>query len=179
MSELTDKVMSEEPQGIFVTLLSEARQNAEKAVELHKELAEMAGDHAQIKELIEAHAFIAAKALEHLDLSFKLIGARPVVVKARLHHEVFVEELRKHLAEIKSPIARHIFFLAKLAHLNHIRTGEFEALLAADVTGHQGVATLLEAAKAARVAAAERTRHLARRIVEVKALERKLAAAGV
>jgi Domain of unknown function (DUF892) len=179
MSELKDTVMSEEPQGIFVTLLSEARQNAEKAVELHKELAEMAGDHAQIKELIEAHAFIAAKALEHLDLSFKLIGARPVVVKARLHHEVFVEELRKHLAEIKSPIARHIFFLAKLAHLNHIRIGEFEALLAANVTGHQGVATLLEAAKAARVAAAERTRDLARRIVEVKVLERKLAAAGV
>jgi len=179
MSELKNTVMSEEPQGIFVTLLSEARQNAEKAVELHKELAEMAGDHAQIKELIEAHAFIAAKALEHLDLSFKLIGARPVVVKARLHHEVFVEELRKHLAEIKSPIARHIFFLAKLAHLNHIRIGEFEALLAANVTGHQGVATLLEAAKAARVAAAERTRDLARRIVEVKVLERKLAAAAV
>jgi len=174
--------MVEEPQEVqevFVTLLSEARQNAEKAVELHKELAEMAGDHAQIRELIEAHAFIAANTLEHLDLCFKLIGARPVVVKARLHHEVFVEELRKHLAAIESPIARHVFFLAKLAHLNHIRTGEFEALLAADVTGHHGVAMVLEAGKAARVAAAERTRHLARRIVEIKVLERKLAAAGV
>jgi len=171
--------MLEDPQEVFVMLLSEARQNAEKAVELHKELAVMAGEHAEIKELIEAHAFIAAKTLEHLDHCFKLIGARPVVVKARLHHEVFVEELRKHLAEIKSPIARHVFFLAKLAHLNHIRTGEFEALLAANVTGHQGVATLLEACKAARVAAAERTRHLARRIVEIKGLERKLEAVGV
>ena len=171
--------MLEDPKEVFVMLLSEARQNAEKAVELHKELAEMAGDHEEIKELIEAHAFIAAKTLEHLDHCFKLIGARPVVVKARLHHEVFVEELRKHLAEIKSPIARHIFFLAKLAHLNHIRTGELEALLAADVTGHHGVAMLLEASKAARVAAAERTRHLARQIVEIKVLERKLAAAGV
>jgi len=171
--------MLEDPKEIFVMLLSEARQNAEKAAEFHKELAQMAEDNPQIKEVIEAQAFIAAKTLEHLDLCFKLIGARPVVVKARLHHEVFVEELRKHLAEIKSPIARHIFFLAKLAHLNHIRIGEFEALLAADVTGHHGVAMLLEASKAARVAAAERTRHLARRIVEIKVLERKLAAAGV
>ena len=107
----------------------------------------MAEDHPQIRELIEAHAFVAAKTLEHLDFCFKLIGARPVIVKARLHHEVFVEELRKHLAEIKSPIARHIFFLAKLAHLNHIRIGEIEALLAADVTGHQAVAVLLEGAR--------------------------------
>jgi len=169
----------QEVQDVFVTLLSEARQNAEKAVELHKELAEMAGDDAQIKELIDAHAFVAAKSLEHLDHCFKLIKARPVVVKTRLHHEVLVEGLRKHLAEIKSPIARHILFLAKLTHLHHIRIGELEALRAADVTGHEGVATLLEAAKASRVAAAERTRHLARRIVETKALERKLAAAGV
>ena len=171
--------MLEDPREIFVMLLSEARQNAEKAAEFHKELAEMAEDHPQIRELIEAHAFVAAKTLEHLDFCFKLIGARPVIVKARLHHEVFVEELRKHLAEIKSPIARHIFFLAKLAHLNHIRIGEIEALLAADVTGHQAVAVLLEGAKAARVAAAERTRLLARRIVELKVLERELAVAGV
>jgi len=38
---------------------------------------------------------------------------------------------------------------------------------------------LLEGAKAARVAAAERTRLLARRIVELKVLERELAVAGV
>jgi len=165
----------EDPKEVFVTLLSEARQNAEKAAEFHKELAQMVQDHPQIKELIEARAFLSVKALEHLDHCFKLIGARPVIVKARLH-EVFAEELRKGLAEIKSPVARHLFLLAKLAHFNHIRIGEYEALLAADVIGHPGVAVLLEGAKAARVAFAERTRHLARRIVEAKVVERKIAA---
>ena len=165
----------EDPKEVFVTLLSEVRQNTEKAAELHKELAQMVQDHPQIKELIEARAFMAAKTLEHLDHCFKLIGVRPVIVAAR-HHEVFMEELRKGLAEIKSPIARHLFILAKLAHLNHIHIGEFEALIAADVTGHHGVAVLLEGAKAARVAFAEHVRHLARRIVEARVVERKIAA---
>jgi len=164
----------EDPREVFVTLLSEARQNAEKAAEFHKELAETVHDEPQIKELIAARAFLSMKALEHLDHCFKLIGARPVIVKARLH-ELFVEEFRKGLAEIKAPVARHLFVLAKLAHFNHIRIGEYEALLAADVIGHPGVAALLEGAKAARVAFAERTRHLARRIIEAKVVERKIA----
>ena len=50
--------MLEDPREIFVMLLSEARQNAEKAAELHKELVQMAEDHPQIKELIEARAFL-------------------------------------------------------------------------------------------------------------------------
>jgi len=163
----------EDPKEVFVMLLSEVRQHAERAAELHKELVQVAEDHPHIKELIEARAFMAAKTLEHIDHCFKLIGARPVIVKVRLH-EVFVEELRRQLAEIKSPIARHLFILAKLAHLNHIRIGEFEALLAADVTGHPGVGALLEGAKAARLAFAERIRLLARRIVEAKVLEHEL-----
>ena len=170
--------MLESPKEVFVMLLSEARQNAEKAAELHKELVQMAEDHPQIKELIEARAFLAVKGLETLDHCFKLIGARPVVVKARLHHEVFMEELRKHLAEIKSPVGRHLFLLAKLGHLNHIRIGEIEALLTADVTRHEGVHALLEGTKAARVAFAERTRRLARRIVEAKVIEHQLEGAA-
>ena len=168
----------EDPKEVFVLLLSEARHHAEKVAELHKELAELAHDNAQIKELIEARAFLSANALEHLDHCFKLIGARPVAVKTRLH-EVFVEELRKHLAEIKSPVARHHFLLAKLAHLNHLRIAEIEALLVADVTGHHGVAVVLEAAKAARLAFAERVRLLAHRIGEAKLHERKAALVGV
>ena len=164
----------EDPKGVFVLLLSEVRHNAERAVKIHQEIAQLAEDHPQIKELLEARAFMTAKTLEHLDHCFKLIGARPVVVAGR-HHEVFVEELRKGLAEIKHPVARHLFILAKLAHLNHIRIGEYEALIAADVTGHHGVGVLLEGAKAARLAFAERTRRLARRIVETKVLERKIA----
>jgi ferritin-like metal-binding protein YciE len=166
--------MLADPKEVFVYLLSEARQNNEKAAEAYTEISQLAQDHPQIKELLEARAYLALKTREHLDHCFKLIGERPVVVAAR-HHEIFLEELRKRLAEIKSPVARHHFILAKLAHLNHIRIGEYEALIAADVTGHHGVGVLLEGAKAARVAFAERTRHLARRIVEAKMIERKAA----
>src|SRR6266550_3557176 len=72
--------------------------------------------------------------------------------------EIFMEDFRKELAEIQSPVARRLFILAKLNHLTHFRIGEYVALIsAADVAGHYGVGILLEACLADRLAFVERT----------------------
>ena len=160
------------PKEIFVTLLSDVRQNTERAAKIYKEIGQIAQDQ-DIKEALEGRAFVSEKTLEKLDQCFKLIGEQPVKLTGRLQ-EVFVEDFRKELNEIQSPIARHLFILAKLSHLTHLRIGEYVALVAAaDLAGHHGVGVLLESCLAEKMAFAERNRRLIRYIIETKVAERK------
>ena len=162
------------PKEVFVMLLSNVRQGTEKAAKIYQEIGQMAQD-PQIKEALEARAFVSDKVLATLDQCFKLIGEQPVKVSGHLQ-EVFVEDFRKELNEIQSPVARHLFILAKLNHLTHLRIGEYVALVAAaDMTGHYGVGVLLESCLADKLAFEERTRRLIRNLVETKAAERKAA----
>jgi ferritin-like metal-binding protein YciE len=111
---------------------------------------------------------VSQRVLEKLDQCFKLIGEKPVQFSGRLG-EVFVEDFRRELAEMESPIARHLFILAKANHLIHLRIGEYVALIAAaDMTGHYGVGVLLESCLADNLAFVERTRRLIRKLIEAK-----------
>ena len=90
--------------------------------------------------------------------------------------EVFVEDFRKELAEIESPVANHLYILAKANHLIHLRIGEYVALIAAaDMTGHYGVGVPLETCLAEKLAFVERTRRLIKNLIEHK-VATKLAA---
>jgi ferritin-like metal-binding protein YciE len=85
-----------------------------------------------------------------------------------------LEDFRKELNEIQSPVARRLFVLAKLVHLTHLRIGEYMALVAAaDASGHYGVGVLLESCLADKLAFVERTRRLIQQSVEVRMAERK------
>lgn len=160
------------PKELFVMLLSDVRQGTEKAAKIYQEIGQIAQD-PQIKEALEARAFVSEKTLATLDQCFKLIGEQPVKLNGRLQ-EIFMEDFRRELAEIQGPIARHLFILAKLNHLTHFRIGEYVALIsAADVAGHYGVGVLLESCLADRLAFVERTRRLIRNMVESKVAERK------
>ena len=162
------------PKELFVTVLSDVRQGAEKATKVYQELGKIAQDE-QIQEALEARAFVSEKVLATLDECFKLIGEKPVKLSGRMQEvqEMFVEDFRKELAEIQNPVARHLFILAKAIHFNHFRIGEYVALTAAaDLAGHRGVGVLLESCLANKLAFAERTRRLIRNIVETKVAER-------
>jgi ferritin-like metal-binding protein YciE len=162
------------PKEVFLTLLSDVRHNTERATKIYQEIGNMAQD-PDIKEAVEARAFVSQKTLEKLDQCFKIIGEQPVKLTGRLQ-EIFVEDFRKELNEIQSPIARHLFILAKLTHLTHLRIGEYVGLIAAaDVTGHYGVGVLLESCLADKLAFVERTRRLIRYMVETKIAERRAA----
>ena len=152
---------------LFVMLLSDARQNAERSTKLYQEISQVAQD-PDVKEALESRAWISEKDLAAIDRCFQLIGEQPVKLSGRLQ-EVFVEDFRRELAEIQNPIAKHIYVLAKAIHLVHLRMAEYAALVAAaDVTGHYAVGVLLESCLADKVAFVERTRRLIRNFVAAK-----------
>ena len=131
------------PHELFVMLLSNVRQGTERTTKIFQEISQVA-QNPDVKEALEARAFVSQRTLEKLDQCFKLIGEQPVKLNGRLM-EVFAEDFRKELAEIESPIAKHLYILAKANHLIHLRIGEYVALIAAaDMTGHYGVGVLLE-----------------------------------
>ena len=163
------------PKEVFVTLLSDARQNTERSAKAYQEFSQ-AAQNPDVKEALEARAFITERNLETLDKIFALIGEKPVKLSGRLH-DVFVEDFKKELGEIQSPPARHLFILAKAIHLAHLRFAEYVALIAAaDVTGHFAVGALLESVLADKLAFLERDRRLIRHIIEGKLAERLVAA---
>jgi ferritin-like metal-binding protein YciE len=162
------------PHELFVQLLSDVRQGTERTNKIFQEIGQIA-QNPDIKEALEARAFVSQRTLEKLDQCFKLMGQQPVKVSGRLQ-EVFVEDFRKELAEIESPVAKNLYILAKVNHLIHLRIGEYVSLIAAaDMTGHYGVGVLLETCLAEKLAFVERTRRLIKNLIEHK-VATKLAA---
>src|SRR5579864_4897719 len=155
------------PKELFVTLLSDVRQSTERSAKIYQEISQAAQD-PDVKEALESRAWISEKDLSAIDRCFELIGEKPVELSGRLQ-EVFVEDFRRELSEIESPIARHLYILAKANHLVHLRVGEYVAMIAmADMTGHYGVGVLLESCLADKLAFVERTRRLIRNLIEGK-----------
>ena len=136
---------------LFIKMLSDVRQRTEKTTKIYEELSELAQD-PNIKEALQSRAFLQAKDLTSLDRCFELIGEKPVALNERLH-DVFVEDFKRELAEIKAPAAKALFVVIKANHLIHLRIAEYVALIAmANVSGHLGVGVLLESCLADKLA---------------------------
>jgi ferritin-like metal-binding protein YciE len=162
------------PKELFVQLLSNLRQGTERSTKFYQELSQLAGD-PDVKEALEARAFIAEKVLATQDQCFKIIGEKPVMGNSRLQ-DIFIEDFRKELAEIQNPAAKALFIMVKANHLTHLRIAEYVALIAtADLTGHYGVGVLLESCLADKLAFVERNRRLIRNVVETR-VEKRMAA---
>lgn len=159
------------PRELFVLLLSNVRQGAQRSEEVFRELGEIA-QHPDIADALKARAFVSERTLEKLDEAFRLIGEKPVALSGRLH-DAFVEDFRQELSEIQSPEARRLFVLATANRLIHLRIGEYVALVAAaDLSGHYGVGVLVESCLADTLAFVERTKRLIRNIVETRVAAR-------
>jgi len=162
------------PKQLFVQLLSDLRQSTERSTKFYSELSQLAVN-PEIKEALEARAFITTKVLATQDQCFKLIGEQPVKSNSRVQ-EIFVEDFRKELTEIQNPAAKHLYILVKAMHLTQLRVAEYTALVAAaDVTGHYAVGVLLESCLADKLAFVERTRRLIRNQFESKIAQRMAA----
>lgn len=159
---------------LFVRMLSDLRQGAENSATIYHMLSEHA-EHDEVKQALEARAFVSNKVLSTLDECFKMIHEQPTKPSGRLY-DIFVEDFRKDLSEIQSPEARHLFIMTKAHQLNNLRIGEYAALIeVADMTGNYGLGVLLASCLADKVAFMERTRHLIRKVVEGR-IEMRLAA---
>ena len=162
---------AKDPKEVFLMLLSHVRQGTEKSAKFYDEIGDIAKD-PQIKEAIEARAFVSKSVLAKLDECFRILGEKPTQLSGELR-EMLIEEFRKEFNEIQSPVARRLYVLAKLIRLTHMRIGEYVALTAAaDLAGHHGVAVLLETCLADKLAFVERNRRLIRRIAEERVAER-------
>ena len=165
---------AKDPKEVFLLLLSHVRQGTERGAKLYAEIGDLAKD-PEVKEAIEARAFIVKGVLARLDECFRILGETPVQLSGELR-ETFIEDFRKEFNEIQSPVARRLYVLAKLIRLTHMRIGEYVALTAAaDLAGHHGVAVLLETCLADKLAFVERNRRLIRRIAEERVAERQAA----
>ncbi|HXN72197.1 MAG TPA: DUF892 family protein [Candidatus Acidoferrales bacterium] len=155
------------PKELFVAMLSQVRHGTELTGAVYRELGELSKN-PEIKEALEARALVSHQTLTKLDRAFKMIGERRVKVTGRLH-DVFVEDFRKELLEIESPVAKRLFILAKANHLSHMRAGEYVTLVAAaDVSGHHGVGALLESCLGDHLAFVERTKLLIHHFVKAR-----------
>ena len=159
------------PKELFVQLLSNLRHGTERTTKLFGEISQNAQD-PDVKEALEARVFVSNKILDTLDECFELMGAKPMKESGRLQ-ELFAEDFRKEVAEIQDPIARRLFILAKASQLVHFRVAEYKALIAAaDLSGHYGVAVLLDSCLADTLAFAERTQRLIRIVSETRLAEK-------
>jgi ferritin-like metal-binding protein YciE len=163
---LKGKIMAiQNPKDLFVTLLSDVRHHEDRTTNFLKEASAHVKDQ-DIKEALESRVFLKDQTLSSLDRCFDLIGEQPKKLSGKFQ-EVFVDDFKKELSEIKSPIAKHLFIIAKVNHLMHLRIGEYVALIAmADITGHYGVGSLLENCLADKLAFVERARRLVRNLIE-------------
>jgi len=159
------------PMEVFVQLLSDVRRKTERSIEFFQEVSKIA-EEPEVKEALEARGFVAQQSLEKIDEAFKLINQEPVTLSGDIE-EVFREDFRRELAELKSPPVRRLYVLAKIVHLTHLRIGEYVALVAAaDITGNFGVGVLLETCLAENLAFVERTRRIITRAAELRAASR-------
>jgi ferritin-like metal-binding protein YciE len=159
-----------DPREVFLVLLSNVREGEERASNVYDEIGK-AAENPDIKEVLEARAFLKNSITERLDQCFKLLGEKPMPLPGRLR-ETFIEDFREQLKEIESPVARRLFALAKIVHFAHFRIGEYLALTAAaDLTGNHGVGLLLESCLADTLAFVERDRRLLRHLAEERVAE--------
>lgn len=157
------------PKELFVLMLSDLRHGAERSQKIYEELG-TAAQEPEIKEALNAREFISSQILSRLDECFRLIGEKPVPRDQRLY-DLFVEDFRRELKEIHTPLVRKMFVLSKASRLMHLRIGEYVALIAAaDVLDHPAVGVLLESCLADKMAFAERTRRLIREHIREKVL---------
>ncbi|MFL6304656.1 MAG: DUF892 family protein [Candidatus Sulfotelmatobacter sp.] len=161
------------PKELFVRLLSGIRQGTEQGAKLYNEISHLAED-PEIKEVLEARAFISEKGISTIDQCFKVIGERPVKVGTQVQ-DAFVDEFREEFAEIEDPATRRFYLLARANQLNQLRVAEYGSLVAAaDISGHSGVGVLLSSCLADRLAFGERVHRIVRQIAETK-MGRKVA----
>jgi ferritin-like metal-binding protein YciE len=152
------------PKELFVMLLTDVRLGAEKSEKVYDEIEQLVQD-PEVKEALQARAFVSGKVLATLDECCKLLGEQPAELTGRLQ-ETLIEDFRRELAEIQSPVARRIFALMKLNHLAQLRTNEYFALIAAaEAVGHHEVSLLLEACLPAKLIFVERTQRFLRELV--------------
>ncbi|MCL5959505.1 MAG: ferritin-like domain-containing protein [Chloroflexi bacterium] len=153
------------PQDLFVWMLSDVRHREERSKQFFNELSQSAQD-PDVKETLDAWVYMEDKIVNTLDQCFRIIGKQPVQTAGKLH-DVFVEDFRRELGTIQSPLAKTLFVAHTMNKLMHLHMGEYKALVAmSDITGHYALGALIETCLADNYAFVERTHRRIRQLIE-------------
>jgi esterase/lipase len=154
-----------EPKQLFVKILSDLRQHEYGLADTLNTLRENAQDQ-NIKEYFESLAYLSEKNVETLDRCFKMIKETPVKTDDKLK-ELFLEDFKKEVNEIQSPLAKIVYFLAKANHLMNVRAGEWVTTIAmSNISGNHGVGVLLGSCFAQKLAFIKLARRRIRTLIE-------------
>ena len=92
------------PREVFLMLLSNVRNNTERATNAYQEFGKHAED-AEIKEALEARAFASNQILAKLDECFRIIGEKPAKTSGQLQ-ETFLEDFRQFASRVPGLVSR-------------------------------------------------------------------------
>jgi len=159
------------PKEFFVHKLSVVWHGTQRSVQFFEEMSKSV-QQPEIRDALSARAFIASSDISKLDQCFKLLGEKPVEPNTKMQ-EMLVEDYRRELGGIESPVGKILFTLSMVNHLTHLRIAGLETLVAlADRSGNFGVGVLIESVLADKIAFIERNRRFLRRFAEEKIADR-------
>lgn len=159
------------PREVFVQMLSVSWHGTRRSIQMFQEMSKMAQD-PDVKEALDARAFVANADLAKLEYCFKLIGEKPVEPSWRMQ-DIVEEDFKRELGAIESPVGKLLYILATANTLTHVRIAGYQTMVAlADRTGHYGVGVLLESVLADKLAFVERNRRFIHKFAESKITER-------
>ena len=82
------------PKEVFLMLLSNVRNRTERQSEVYQEIGKHA-EEPEIKEAIEARAFVSKQTLAKLDECFRIIGEKPIKPSGQLQETVLEDSAGK------------------------------------------------------------------------------------
>jgi ferritin-like metal-binding protein YciE len=145
------------PQELFVWMLSDCRRREERGKIVFDELSKVTED-PELKEILETWSFLKDKTVSTIDHCFKLMNKQPVETRGRIH-DAILEDIRNDLSVIQNPMVKTLYVAHKIAQMMRLQATEYLALTTmADVTGHYAIGALVETCLADYMAFAERAK---------------------
>lgn len=146
---------------LFVTMLSHLHAVEQRQAQFADELSQYA-QNKEVKNALEVRAFVGRQDTNTIEEIFKLLGEQPKTISTRVP-EVMLEDMRRELNEIQSPVLKSIYVISAIRRLQDLHMGEYKILtVMAHLAENYPVAGLLERNLADKMAFAERTDEIIR-----------------
>lgn len=150
---------------VFVMILSDAHKNCARSARAFRQLSE-AAESFELKQELEARAFITDNDVKLLDHCFERIGEKPLNFPFRLE-DALAHDFKSGLAQIQAPAGRQLYILVKATELGQHSIAEYPILIsAAEVTGSYVVGALLKTILAHKLAFMDEDRRLVRDLIK-------------
>jgi ferritin-like metal-binding protein YciE len=142
---------------LFLNLLSRLHQSEQRGARIAEELSQYA-QNKDVKDALEVRAFLGKQEAATIEECFHLLGEQPRAVTPTRFEEVWVEDFRRELDAIQSPVLKALYLISGIRWIQNLHMGEYAILIRmADLAGNKPVTSLLKRNLEDKIAFAERT----------------------